>query len=102
VIGIVFVENQYDINQALQAGQIWQRLHLAATVYGVAAQPMNQPMEMADRRFSLNLQDHFGPALAKLARVEYWYPTFAFRLGYAERDAVPSPRRPLAKVIVRA
>jgi hypothetical protein len=47
--GFIAVRDRYDRPTALAVGRIWQRLHLAATLAGVAVQPMNQPMEMVDR-----------------------------------------------------
>jgi hypothetical protein len=35
--------------QSIAAGRAWQRLHLAATAEGIAAQPLNQPVEMIRR-----------------------------------------------------
>ena len=35
-----------------------------------AAQPLDQPVEMMDRRRMLNRQDEFGPALARMARAD--------------------------------
>ncbi len=99
VLGIVFVRDRFDMAQAIGAGRAWQRLHLAATAAGLAAQPINQPVEMADRNRMLGRPDSFAPALSKFAGARGWDATFSFRMGYAERDAGPSPRRPLADVM---
>ncbi len=99
VFGMILIPDRLDMAQSIAAGRAWQRLHLAATAQGIAAQPLNQPVEMIDRHHMLGGQDEFGPALAKLARVSSWQPTFVFRLGYAEREAPRSPRRPLADVV---
>jgi len=50
---------------------------------------------MVDRDQMLARHDVFGPALAKFTGASGWEPTFVFRLGYATRDAPPSPRRAL-------
>jgi nitroreductase len=97
--GMILVRDRLDMAQAIDAGRAWQRLHLAATTQGLAAQPLNQPVEMVDRNQMLGRADEFGPALAALARVEGWEPTFVFRLGYARRPAPRSPRRPLGEVV---
>ncbi len=99
VLGLVMVRDRLDMAQAIAAGQAWQRLHLKATVRGIAAQPMNQPVEMVDRNAMLGRQDTFKAALMKLAGLRDAEATFVFRLGYAERPATPSPRRPLDDVI---
>jgi hypothetical protein len=99
VLGLILVPDRLDMVPAIAAGRAWQRLHLAATAEGLAAQPLNQPVEMSERRQMLNRQDEFGPALARLARADDWEPTFVFRLGYASRDAARSPRRPLEDVV---
>lgn len=101
LFGMILVRDRLDMAQAIQAGAAWQQMHLLATASGFAAQPMNQPVEMVDRNAMLGRKDHFGPALAKLANMPGWEATFVFRLGYAERDALPSPRRPLNDVIIR-
>jgi nitroreductase len=100
VFGLILVPDRLEMQQAIEAGRAWQRLHLAATVQGLAAQPLNQPVEMIDRHQMLGRSDEFGPSLAALARAEGWEPTFVFRLGYAQREAPRSPRRPLSDVVI--
>jgi len=100
VFGMILVKDRLDMATAIAAGRAWQHLHLLATVEGIVAQPMNQPVEMVDRNAMLKRKDDFGPALAKLANAPGWEATFTFRLGYAENPAPPSPRRPLSDVIV--
>lgn len=99
VLGMILVKDRLDMAQAIEAGRAWQRLHLAATAAGIAAQPMNQPVEMIDRNQMLGRTDPYRPALTKLAEAQDWEPTFTFRLGIAEREASPSPRRPLSAVL---
>lgn len=101
MFGMILVRDRLDMATSLEAGSTWQCLHLAATAEGLAAQPMNQPVEMVDRNVMLGRADHFSPALAKLANMPGWEATFTFRLGYAEREALPSPRRPLSEVMIR-
>ena len=98
VFGVILVQDRLDMAHAIAAGRAWQRLHLALTAEGLSAQPLNQPVEMIDRHHMLGRSDEFGSALAKLARTEGWEATFVFRLGYAVREALRSPRRPLADV----
>ncbi|MBI3677370.1 MAG: nitroreductase family protein [Proteobacteria bacterium] len=100
MFGMILVRDRLDMAQAIEAGRAWQRLHLAATARGLAAQPLNQPVEMVDRNLMLGRADTFKPALAELARMDGWEPTFVFRMGYAEHEAPPSPRRSLEDVII--
>jgi nitroreductase len=99
VFGTILVPDRLDMAHSIAAGRAWQRLHLAATLRGMAAQPLNQPVEMIDRHHMLARQDEFGPALARLAHADGWEPTFVFRLGYGQREAPRSPRRPLVDVV---
>ncbi len=98
-LGIVFVRDRLDMADAIAAGRVWQRLHLAATAAGLAAQPLNQPVERADRDRALGQPDDFGRELAKFAGEPGWEATFVFRLGIPERPAPPSPRRALEEVV---
>ena len=102
VLGVILVKNRLDMAQSIGAGRAWQRLHLAATAMGLAAQPLNQPVECVDRNAMLARPDTFQKALVDLALASGFEPTFAFRLGYAEKPALPSPRRPLNDVIKRS
>lgn len=97
-LGIVFVRNRFDETSAIAAGRTWQRLHLAATVERLAAQPINQPVERADRLAALGRPDAFAKILAAFAPEPGWDATFVFRIGVPERPAGPSPRRPLFDV----
>jgi len=99
VFGLILVPNRLDMLQTIDAGRAWQRLHLAATAQGLAAQPLNQPAEMIDRNQMLGRNDEFRPSLAALARTEGWEPTFVFRLGYPKGQGPRSPRRPLSDVV---
>jgi nitroreductase len=98
VLGMILVPDRLDMAQSIAAGRAWQRLHLAATAHGIAAQPLNQPVEMIDRHHMLGKNDEFGPALTRLAQENGLESTFVFRLGYAEHEAPHSPRRPLVEV----
>lgn len=100
VYGMVLVKDRLDMAQAIAAGRAWQRLHLAATLRDLAAQPLNQPLEMADRDLALGRRDVVMTELARLADAGEWEPTFVFRLGYPTRTVAHSPRRPLAEVLL--
>ncbi len=99
ILGMILVQDRLNMAQAMAAGRAWQRLHLAITADGLAAQPLNQPVEMIDRDAMQGHDNEFGRALATVARMEEWEPTFVFRLGYATREAPRSPRRPLRDVV---
>jgi len=100
VLGVILVRNRLDMRGAIDAGRAWQRLHLAATAEGLAAQPLNQPVEWIDRAAMLGEADHFKTEIVKLASASpEWEPTFVFRLGFPEREAGHSPRRPLEDVL---
>jgi hypothetical protein len=99
VLGVILVRDRLDMRTAIEAGRAWQRLHLAATAEGLAAQPLNQPVECIDRSAMIGQADTFGAAIIKLVAAPGWEPTFVFRLGVAERPANPSPRRALSEVL---
>lgn len=99
LLGLIAVRDLYDRPTTLEAGRLWQRLHLWATTRGLAAQPLNMPPERVDREAELGLEPRTAAALAEITGEAAWRPTFAFRLGRAERPARLSPRRPLAEVL---
>jgi hypothetical protein len=57
LLGMIAVQDLYDLPTTLAAGQAWQRLHLWATARGLAAQPLNQPAEMVGRGASSDGRD---------------------------------------------
>ncbi|HTT99027.1 MAG TPA: hypothetical protein VMF58_13320 [Rhizomicrobium sp.] len=100
VLGLILVRDRLDMGGAIAAGRAWQRLHLAATTMGLAAQPLNQPVECVDRNAQLGRNDEFAPTLKRFAKSTDYEATFCFRLGYAEHEALPSARRPLSAVLM--
>jgi hypothetical protein len=99
--GIYFLHDRRNAMELVDAGRHWQRQHLTITDAGLAAQPMNAPIEMMDRALVLGRADPYAKELRKIARVEQGDPAFIFRVGYAERPALPSPRRRFDDVIRR-
>ncbi len=99
VFGVILVRDRLSMADSIAAGRAWQRLHLFATLAGVSAQPLNQPVECVDRNQMLGKNDTYEKALVQFASAPGWEPTFVFRMGYAERPALPSPRRPLSEVV---
>jgi len=100
VLGFIAVPDLYDIGGALRAGRIWQRLHLWATVNGLAMQPINQMPEVVDRDRQLGRNSEIAAVMEELTGEPAWRPTFAFRAGYPVNDVLPSARRPIGEVLI--
>jgi hypothetical protein len=99
--GCLLVRDLYSQVDNLQAGRVWQRLHLWATTQGIAVQPLNQLMECIDRERQVGKPDVTANKLTQLIGRQSWYPTFAFRMGYPVQAALPVPRRPVTEVLLR-
>lgn len=102
LLGVIAVRDPYDRPTALAAGRLWQRLHLLLVNRGLAAQPLNQPIEWMDRERQLGKRPQTAKALVKMMPNGSWVPTFVFRAGYARRAAPISPRRAVDDVIAHA
>lgn len=100
LFAMIAVRDRYGRAQSLQAGRVWQRIHLWATTQGLGAQPINQPVEVVDRERTLNRAPQMAQVLAGITGDSAWQATFAFRMGYPTAAAPPSPRRPVEDVIV--
>jgi hypothetical protein len=98
--GLIAVRDRYDRQSAIAAGRTWQRLHLSSVAYGLAMQPLNQPVEMADREKQLGRGNAWSHRLAQLTGPD-WQATFSFRAGFATETAPASPRRALRDVVLR-
>lgn len=98
-VGLIAVRDLYDSEQAMQAGRLWQRLHLQATLMGLAMQPINQLPEMVDRELQLSKPAATSKLLASLTGDPNWRPTFTFRGGWPGRSAPASPRRTVESVV---
>lgn len=81
--------DQRDMLAQVCAGQVVERLYLAATLRGLALQPVSQILEAVDTR------DEVG-ALVGHAVV----PIQPFRLGHASSSRTHTPRRPLDEVLL--
>lgn len=97
--GILAVRDDRDRAQRMQSGRIWQRMHLWIAANGLAAQPMNQVHERADRETQLGLRPEYGDALEELIGDPGWRALFTFRIGHPTESARPSPRRPVPQVL---
>jgi len=98
--GAIAVRGRYEQSQNVSAGRIWQRAHLLATAYGLAARPVNQAAELVDQE---GLHDKEPKAAATLATVTgdaVWQPTFMFYMGYATHQAHPTVRRSVQDVVI--
>jgi len=98
--GIVLVPDSAATESRLIGGRALQRIHLAATVNGIALQHMNQITERVDREQQLGLSPTFGDALEELVGGEALQPLVAFRVGYSNREPHPSPRRALGDILI--
>ncbi len=98
--GFIAVRDRYDREMAIAAGRTWQRLHLYATVNGVAMQPLNQPIEMIDREKQRGAGTDWARRVEALTSSPDWQATFAFRAGMPLDNAPPSPRRTLKDVLL--
>jgi hypothetical protein len=99
LLGIIAVPDAHERALAIAAGRLWQRLHLLLTARGIAAQPLNQPVERADRERQLRLNPWANETLSRIIGDAGLQAAFVFRAGYPTREACLSPRRPLEEVI---
>jgi len=79
-----------DRTLQVKAGQVYERLSLAATALGIQCQPMSQPVELPD------LMDE----LTRLISPPVLFPQHPFRMGYAPAERRRTLRRPLSEVLV--
>ncbi len=98
--GMLVARDARAWRQCVIGGRVWQRLHLKATLEGLALHPLNQPSERADRELQLRMKPKFGTALRALVATEKWQPLMPFRIGYPTSSALPSPRRGVESVVV--
>jgi len=100
LFGLIAVRSTADVVQVLEAGRLWQRLHLEAVRHGVAMQPLNQVMEIAERDRVLGRSSEATRQLARMAGDDRFQAVFGFRCGYATSSASPSPRRGVEAVLI--
>jgi nitroreductase len=96
--GLIAVDDGRDPAQRMAAGRLFQRAHLAATVRGLAMQPLNQVLERVDREASAGLEPTFESAVAELTPPDGQVVT-AFRIGHPTTTPHLSPRRPAEEVL---
>jgi len=100
MFGLIAVQNPADVVQLLEAGRLWQRLHLEAVRHGVAMQPLNQLMEIAERDRALGRSSEAARQLARMVGDDRFRIVFGFRCGYAATPAPPAPRRSVNAVLI--
>ena len=101
-LGVIAVSDVYERSLAIEVGRLWQRLQLYFTAHGIAAQPLNQPVERTARERELGLRPQAGDAFGRLVGGAALQSAFVLRAGYAKWEACLSPRRPLHEVVVGA
>jgi len=97
--GAIVVRDPAERRGRIAVGRSWQRLHLSATVAGLAVQPLCQIPERIDREQSAGLPADFSAAMAALLP-SGTHPLMTFRIGYPTRTALRSPRRPVRDVVL--
>ncbi|HZA71337.1 MAG TPA: hypothetical protein VE476_00330 [Propionibacteriaceae bacterium] len=97
--GLIAVGDGGDPVQRIAAGRLFQRVHLTATLNGLAIQPLNQIFERLDREASAGLGSTFAPAMAELVPAGDQIVT-AFRIGHPTTTPHLSPRRPAEEVLI--
>jgi hypothetical protein len=97
--GAIVVRDPADRTSRLTAGRAWQRMHLSATLDGLAVQPLCQVPERIDREASAGLPADFTPAMAALLP-SGTHAIMTFRIGHPTMSALRSPRRPAADVVL--
>ena len=85
----VLATTRDDRTAQVQVGQVYERLNLAGTAWGIGMQPMSQPVEIPE------LKDE----LTRLLSPPVLFPQHPFRLGYAVPERRRTLRRPLSEVL---
>ncbi|MSO98758.1 MAG: hypothetical protein EXR11_11150 [Rhodospirillaceae bacterium] len=99
LFGLIAVPSLADRAALIEAGRLWQRMHVQATVFGLAVQPLNQLMEMVDRDQALKHPSEAEKALNSLSAIGSDVFAFAFRMGHSRFITNPSPRRGIDEVL---
>jgi nitroreductase len=89
VFGILWAR-RHDRATWVKAGQLFERLYLVATMHGLSLQPVSPIVQVPGTR----------DALASLLGEPGAVPLQPFRLGFAESERSPTPRRPLEEVLL--
>jgi hypothetical protein len=97
--GVITVTHPSDVSQRLTGGRLLQRIHLAVTDQDLGLQHMNQVTERIDHDTDQRTHSSFGSRMDQLVAQPGRHALATFRIGYPERTARRSPRRPLAAVL---
>jgi nitroreductase len=89
LLGVISAKND-DRPTQVKAGQLFERISLLATALEIQLHPMSQILQFPDLKAEV----------AALIPEPDVVPLHPFRLGYAEPEKEPTPRRPLAEVLV--
>jgi hypothetical protein len=100
--GLIMVRgSRFDHRLHLEAGRLWQRIHLEGTTRGLGMQPLNHPIQIIDYDAANHRPSDILARLLKLpGNWNGWEPIFGFRFGYADEAAPSSARRPLSVVVI--
>lgn len=98
--GIVRIADVADPTARLDAGRLLQHVHLAATDAGLGLQHLNQITECIARDAATGSPDRFSTRWADVTGIPAGEALLAFRVGHPQRTPNPSPRRPLADVLI--
>ena len=98
--GMIAVRDAGNLQQRVEAGRLWQRMQLLATVRGVAMHPLNQITERRDREEQLGGMATYAKAIYELQQDDRWQAVMPFRMGYAKQPGLPSPRRAPGSVLI--
>ncbi|HZT44357.1 MAG TPA: hypothetical protein VFA07_19480 [Chthonomonadaceae bacterium] len=90
ILGVLSAHDD-DFKTWLKVGQTLERLYLIATAHGLCLQPISQLIQVPQIRADL----------AALLPIDGLKPQLPFRLGYAEKQARHTPRRPLEELLVQ-
>jgi hypothetical protein len=100
--GLIAIPALDDRAALIEAGRLWQRLHIQTTIMGLAVQPLNQLTEMADRDRTFQRVSAADGTLNSLAALNGNVVVFAFRIGYSRAVTNLSPRRNVEDVLDKA
>jgi hypothetical protein len=96
--GSIAVRDASDPRQLVEAGRLWQRVHLEATLQSLALQPLDQWLECVDRNRQRGMPAPFTPPVGFAPPGST--AVMMFRAGIPLRSARPSARRPLDDVLL--
>ncbi|MBL8630697.1 MAG: hypothetical protein JNM81_13760 [Rhodospirillaceae bacterium] len=100
--GLITIPALNDRAALVEVGRLWQRLQVQTAVMGLAAQPLNQMMEMVDRDRTFQRASEAEITLNNLATLSGNVVAFAFRIGYSRALTALSPRRNVEDVLSKA